>query len=151
MKPGFARGAQGAIGGWIDWCGGVILIGGGSDVMARFERDCSRFAGIGHAKESAEAALQSAQRRPKVSRLWLNPRDPSTSSKGTWTLQTHPKHLRNEGTWILREMICQSFGLQEVFQQTVHAARVVTEFVSVRAGLYTSVGKVRWYRIPFLR
>ena len=21
------------------------------------------------------------------------PRDPSTSSKGTWTLQTHPKHL----------------------------------------------------------
>ena len=27
------------------------------------------------------------------------PRAPSTSSEGIWTLQTHLKHLRNEGTW----------------------------------------------------
>ena len=48
----------------------------------------------GIATRMERARTQGYERGDHVALLILRlPRDPSTSSNGTWTLQTHPKHL----------------------------------------------------------
>ena len=48
----------------------------------------------------------------------LIPRAPSTSSEGVWTLQTHPEHLRNEGTTGARGNICCDWSVVQKREAT---------------------------------